>query len=83
MWNNIIIICVAPTNSVMAEVTSSFEFVTTESVPDETEITFSTSVTSDMSMDTNITMFDIVYNLSRLLSKLDGQTVDQAFSEVQ
>lgn len=81
MWNNIIIICVAPTNSVMAEVTSSSEFVTTESVPDETEINF--SVTSDMSMDTNITMFDVVYNLSRLLSKLDGQTVDQAFSEVQ
>ena len=81
MWNNIVIICVAPTNSVVAEVTSSFEFVTTESVPDETEISF--IVTSDMGMDTNITMFDVVYNLSRLLSKLDGQTVDQAFSEVQ
>ena len=51
----------------------------TESDNDTTPLTHTVN---DLNFNMNITASDNAYNLSRVLRELDGQIVDEAFSEV-
>ena len=51
----------------------------TESDNDTTPLTYTVN---DLNFNMNITASDNAYNLSRVLRELDGQIVDEAFSEV-